>query len=106
MQPCRLKQLIGRQRDARALVDASAVALGAPVTIEDAEGTLLHGERHGGDRRRRACRSRIEAQRSAGCPGRRRRARRSRRCSITWSRRRPSGRRSAPRCCTSIARST
>ena len=39
-----LKQLIGRQRDARALVTAISEALGAPVTIEDAEGRLLYGD--------------------------------------------------------------
>ncbi len=39
-----LRQLIGRQPEARALVSAIAAALGAPVAIEDAEGRLLHGE--------------------------------------------------------------
>jgi serine phosphatase RsbU (regulator of sigma subunit) len=39
-----LQQLIGRQRDARALVAAIADALGSPVTIEDAQGRLLYGE--------------------------------------------------------------
>jgi serine phosphatase RsbU (regulator of sigma subunit) len=39
-----LKQIVGRQRDARALVAEVASALGSPVTIEDADGALLYGE--------------------------------------------------------------
>src|SRR5215203_6842638 len=39
-----LRQFIGRQRDARALVSAMAAALGAPVTIEDTDGRVLHGD--------------------------------------------------------------
>ena len=39
-----LKQLMGRQRDARTLVTAISDAFGAPVTIEDAEGQLLYGD--------------------------------------------------------------
>lgn len=38
-----LRQLIARQPDARALVSSVADALESPVTIEDAEGRLLHG---------------------------------------------------------------
>ena len=38
-----LRQLIARQPDARALVSSMAAALGSPVSIEDAEGRLLHG---------------------------------------------------------------
>ena len=39
-----LRQLIGRQPDARALVSAIAEALGSPVAIEDLDGRLLHGQ--------------------------------------------------------------
>jgi serine phosphatase RsbU (regulator of sigma subunit) len=39
-----LRQLMGRQPDAKALVSAVADALGSPVTIEDMEGRVLHGE--------------------------------------------------------------
>jgi len=38
-----LKQVIGRSAETRQLVDALAVALGASVSVEDAEGRLLHG---------------------------------------------------------------
>ena len=38
-----LKQVIGRQQEARALVDAVAGALGVPVSIEDLEGRVLQG---------------------------------------------------------------
>jgi len=40
-----LKQVIGRSAETRQLVDAIATALGAVVSVEDAEGRLLHGER-------------------------------------------------------------
>lgn len=40
-----LKQVLGRSAETRALVDAIAAALGTAVTIEDAEGRLVHGER-------------------------------------------------------------
>ena len=40
-----LKQVIGRSAETRALVDAIAVALGAAVAVEDADGRLIHGER-------------------------------------------------------------
>jgi serine phosphatase RsbU (regulator of sigma subunit) len=39
-----LRQLIGRQPDARALVSAIADAVGSPVAIEDVDGRLLHGQ--------------------------------------------------------------
>ena len=39
-----LRQLIGRQPDARALVSSIADALGFPVAIEDIDGRLLHGQ--------------------------------------------------------------
>jgi phosphoserine phosphatase RsbU/P len=39
-----LRQLVGRQGDARALVSAIAEALGASVAIEDAEGRVLYGD--------------------------------------------------------------
>ena len=39
-----LRQVIGRQADARALMSAIAESLGSPLAIEDAEGQLLHGE--------------------------------------------------------------
>ena len=39
-----LRQIIGRQSDARTLVDTIVEALGTPVAVEDAEGRLLHGE--------------------------------------------------------------
>ena len=39
-----LRQIIGRQSDARALVETIVEALGTPVAVEDAEGRLLHGE--------------------------------------------------------------
>jgi serine phosphatase RsbU (regulator of sigma subunit) len=39
-----LRQVIGKQSDARALVDAIATALGTPVTVRDADGRLLHGD--------------------------------------------------------------
>jgi serine phosphatase RsbU (regulator of sigma subunit) len=39
-----LRQMIGRQSDARALVDTIVEALGTPVAVEDVEGRLLHGE--------------------------------------------------------------
>src|SRR5262245_40769665 len=39
-----LRQIIGRQSDARALVEAIEQALGAPVAVEDSEGRLLHGQ--------------------------------------------------------------
>jgi hypothetical protein len=38
-----LRQLIARQADARALVSSVAEALEFPLTIEDADGRLLHG---------------------------------------------------------------
>jgi serine phosphatase RsbU (regulator of sigma subunit) len=40
-----LKQVIGRSAEARALVDAIAEAIGSAVTVEDADGRLLHGSR-------------------------------------------------------------
>ena len=40
-----LRRIIGRQPEAHALVSAIVEALGAAVSIEDAEGRLLHGER-------------------------------------------------------------
>ena len=62
-----LRQIIGRQPDARALVDADRRALGAPVAVEDADGRLLHGE--ASVRRRRALsRSPHDGQRSVGWP--------------------------------------
>ncbi len=42
--PTGLKQIIGRQPEAHALVSAFVDALGGAVSIEDAEGRLLHGE--------------------------------------------------------------
>ncbi len=39
-----LKHVIGRQQDARALVDTVARALGVPLSIEDADGRILQGE--------------------------------------------------------------
>jgi serine phosphatase RsbU (regulator of sigma subunit) len=39
-----LKQILGRQPEVRSLVSALADALGTSVTIEDAEGRLLHGD--------------------------------------------------------------
>ena len=39
-----LRQFMGRQREARALVSVMEAALGSPVTIEDTDGRLLHGE--------------------------------------------------------------
>ena len=39
-----LKQLIGRQPDARALVAAIADALGSSITVEDADGRVLYGD--------------------------------------------------------------
>ena len=39
-----LRQLIGRQADARALVSTIAEALGSSVAIEDLDGRLLHGD--------------------------------------------------------------
>src|SRR5262245_56432035 len=39
-----LRQIIGRQSDARALIEAIVEALGTPVAVEDAEGRLLHGD--------------------------------------------------------------
>ena len=39
-----LRQIIGRQSDARVLMEAIVDALGTPVAVEDAEGRLLHGE--------------------------------------------------------------
>lgn len=44
MSKAALRQLIGRQPDARALVSAIAEALGSPVAIEDLDGRLLHGQ--------------------------------------------------------------
>ncbi len=39
-----LRQLMRRQRDARALVSLIAESMGSPVAVEDADGQLLHGE--------------------------------------------------------------
>ena len=39
-----LRQIIGKQPEAQALVAALAVLTGAPVTIEDAHGIVLHGD--------------------------------------------------------------
>ncbi len=39
-----LRQLIGRQPDARALLSLITEALGSPVAIEDVDGRLLHGQ--------------------------------------------------------------
>ena len=44
MTPAALRKLIGRQPDARALVTAIADALGSPLTVEDVDGQLLHGQ--------------------------------------------------------------
>lgn len=44
MSPFALRHLFGRHQDARALVAAVAEAVGSSVTIEDAEGRVLHGE--------------------------------------------------------------
>ena len=38
-----LRQILGRQPETRALLQAFSEALGAPVTVEDAQGRLLHG---------------------------------------------------------------
>jgi len=38
-----LRHILGRQPDTRALLQAFAEALGASVTVEDAQGRLLHG---------------------------------------------------------------
>ena len=60
-----LRRLIGRQSDARALVDTIVEALGAPVAVEDAEGRLLHGEAStNGASRYPSC---TTAQASGGC---------------------------------------
>jgi sigma-B regulation protein RsbU (phosphoserine phosphatase) len=42
--PVDLRQLLRRQPDVRTLVAGLTAALGAPVTIENADGRLLHGE--------------------------------------------------------------
>ncbi len=39
-----LRQIIGRQPEARLLVATIAEALGAVVTVEDTDGRLLHGD--------------------------------------------------------------
>ena len=39
-----LRQIIGRQSDARALVETIVEALASPVAVEDTEGRLLHGK--------------------------------------------------------------
>ena len=39
-----LRQLMRRQRDARALVSLIAESIGSPVAVEDIDGQLLHGE--------------------------------------------------------------
>ena len=38
-----LRQILGRQPEAQALVAALATLTGAPVTVEDAHGIVLHG---------------------------------------------------------------
>ena len=81
-----LRQIIGRQPEARALVSALADALGAPVAIEDADGRLLHGASAAGRRRDERVRRCGTARPASGwVTGPRARARRSRRCSSTWS---------------------
>ena len=65
-----LKQVIGRQQEARALVDTLAGALGVPVSIEDLEGRVLQGDARAPTARRGfPCSTTIS--RSGGCPGRR-----------------------------------
>ena len=44
-----LRQIIGRQKDARQLLAVVSEALGVPVSVEDAEGALLHGAALTGD---------------------------------------------------------
>jgi len=44
MSQLHLRQIIGRQPEAQALVAALAATLGAPVTVEDAHGRVLHGD--------------------------------------------------------------
>jgi serine phosphatase RsbU (regulator of sigma subunit) len=44
MSQLHLRQIIGRQPEAQALVAALADTLGAPVTVEDAHGRILHGD--------------------------------------------------------------
>jgi serine phosphatase RsbU (regulator of sigma subunit) len=44
MSQLHLRQIIGRQPEAQALVAALVATLGAPVTVEDAHGRVLHGD--------------------------------------------------------------
>ena len=60
-----LRQIIGRQPDAHALVAAIVEALGTPVAIEDADGRLLHGEASANGASRYPIRTTPRA--SAGC---------------------------------------
>jgi hypothetical protein len=98
-----LRRLLQRQEGAEALLTAVADALGGPVAVEDADGSIVHGppgdgvRSRGGDHRRPGARlgPRVRARRGGrGGAG-----------ADTWRLATSSRRRSAPRCCTSIARS-
>ena len=75
-------------------------------TIEDADGRLLHGDAPQAPRRHARAGARTTTTSLGWVRGRTARRRGRRRCSITSWHAKPSGRRSAPKCCTSTARST
>ena len=98
-----LRRLLHRQEGAEALLTAVSEALGGPVAVEDADGRIVYGPAGDGAARVPVT---VDDQVLGWVRGSERDAAAVVALVDAWRLVTSSRRRSAPRCCTSIARST